>query len=400
MSEQAIKQRPESLLRRIFSCIFRLLYFAFLALLIIPELLYLALLSLLTIPTLQRQAVFQHGLKLPLFANFDKPEKYGLAPGKVANVHFTTLDNCVLAAWFILADPFFQGLRASPTERGTPPTETVIRNAIKAHPTILFLHGSGGSRAISWDIAAYASFTSRLHANVFAFDYRGFADSTGVPSSDGLTLDAYEAWKWLVERGAKPGDIVLVGHSLGTGVAAQLVRRLAAEGVAPRGVALLAPFSRYGQLVEASAIMWPVRHLPWGIRLLRRCMRHEFDTLGAIGDFRAPTLLAHCRFDANVSHTHSRTLFNAMLEPLLPAVATKTTNSQDATAEERNARRREIVRTTDIPNFGVIEEFAGLHAPVVYVETLWGAHCWIGSQEGVQDEMAKLFHLGWHRHQT
>ena len=69
-------------------------------------------------------------------------------------------------------------------------------------------------------------------------------------------------------------DVVVVGHSLGTGVAAQLVKRLAAEGVAPRGIALFAPFTRYGQLVEASTIMWPIRHLPWGLRRCRSARTH------------------------------------------------------------------------------------------------------------------------------
>ena len=39
--------------------------------------------------------------------------------------------------------------------------------------------------------------------------------STGTPSEEGLTTDAYEAWCWLTKNGAKAGNIVVIGHSLG-----------------------------------------------------------------------------------------------------------------------------------------------------------------------------------------
>ena len=54
------------------------------------------------------------------------------------------------------------------------------------------------------------------------------------------------------------------------------------------------------------------------------------------------------------------------------------------------------MRKTEIPNFGVVEEFVGSDASdlkVVYVETFWGAHAKVGAQEGVQDEIGKLFKL-------
>ncbi|GJE88552.1 alpha/beta hydrolase [Phanerochaete sordida] len=371
---------------------------------------YLALLSLLTIPAVQRHAAFQHGVRLPLFANFDAPEKYGLAPGKALNVHFSTPDNCTLGAWFVLADPYYWNLKVSSSERSSPPTENLAIEAIQAHPTILYLHGAGGSRAIPWFVGAYLGFASRLHTNVFAIDYRGFADSTGTPDSDGLALDAYTAWQWLVQRGAKPEDIVLVGHSLGTGVAGRLMTRLAAEGVAPRGVALLAPFSSFSKLIETYAlfrtpILWPVQRLPWGLRLLKRLIRHEFDTLKAVEGFHAPTLIAHAQDDPLITTLHSKTLIDAMLEPLLSADEqhpTSTPTPEELLAhrqlqEERGGKCGEIVQTTVVPNFGVIEEFKGLRAPVVYVETFWGSHSYIGIQEGIQDEMARLFHLGRYR---
>ncbi|GJE91930.1 alpha/beta hydrolase [Phanerochaete sordida] len=376
-------------------------------------LLYIVFIGTLSIPAIQKQAVFKHGLKFPMYANYDAPEKYSLAPGKALNVHFSTPDNFTLGAWFVLADPYYQHLRATSPDTLSPLTESVVRDAIRAHPTILFLHGAGGTRASPWRLASYRAFNARLHANVFAVDYRGFGDSTGSPDAPGLALDAYTAWTWLGERGAAPGDVVVVGQSLGTGVAAQLMRRLAEESVVPRGVALLAPFSKMGTLIETYAILGvpvlrPLQSFPWGVKLLKRLIRHELDTLSAIGGLHAPTLLAHAQDDAVIPHAHSRTLIDTLLAPLLPALSAKSSvpdtdlSPEELLArrqleEEHSTRRGEVVRTTEVPNFGVVEEFKGLRAPVVYVESFAGFHAQIGLQEGVQDEMAKLFGLGVYR---
>ncbi|EKM49718.1 uncharacterized protein PHACADRAFT_167073 [Phanerochaete carnosa HHB-10118-sp] len=359
-------------------------------------LLYSVIIALLTIPAVQRHATFKHALRFPFYTKYDLPEKYGLAPGKTLNTYFTTPDNCTLGAWFALADP-----------------STVI-DAIKTHPTALILHGAAGTRAASFRVDMYRGFTSRLQANVFAPNYRGFGDSTGSPDGPGLELDTYTSWKWLLERGARPEDIVIVGHSLGTGIAGQLAKRLAAEDLRPRGIVLLAPFSSVSRLIESYdlwgiPILQPLQSFPWGLKLLKHIARIEFDTLAAIQDFNAPTLIAHAQDDTEVPHAHSKTLIDALLEPLLPGAIIQLPNAPGKTLtteeffafrkqqEERNLKRGQIVKTTDVLNFGMIEEFKGLRAPITYVETFWGSHGDIGAQEGVQDQMAKLFGLGIYR---
>lgn len=108
-------------------------------------------------------------------------------------------------------------------------------------------------------------------------DYRGFGDSTGEPSQEGLIIDAYTAWSWLLENGAEPQDILIDGHSLGTGVASQLAKRLSEKhratsgnGARPRGVLLHAPFSSAVTLAESYAlfglpILQPIQSFPLGV---------------------------------------------------------------------------------------------------------------------------------------
>lgn len=151
-------------------------------------------------------------------------------------------------------------------------------------------------------------------------------------------------------------------------------------------------------------------------------MIDEFDTLSAIQarkiaicirhsltyhqDFNVPTLIAHSQDDFNIPYSHSRTLIDKLLDPLLPEQSLELPSapgavfsSEDFAAftkarDDRRAARSALVRKTEIPSFGVVEEFEGHNAPrVVYVEAFWGSHAEVGLQEGVQDEIQKFFNL-------
>lgn len=181
--------------------------------------------------------------------------------GKTADFRIHTSDNVSLGAWFILADSYYQTLRTSPSQPLFQPDITTVEDAIRSKPTILYFHGSAGSRATTWRVQQYIAWTSRLNANIFAIDYRGFGNSEGSPFEEGLALDAYATWSWLMEHGAKPEDVLILGHSLGTGVSGKLGSRLAREGVKPRGIALLAPFSSMATLLDTYNL--------WGIPVLQ-----------------------------------------------------------------------------------------------------------------------------------
>lgn len=224
----------------------------------------------------QYRIFYSHKFRWPLFPNYDLPEAYGLArksrslqdqhlraltfhiAGKTLNLKLETADNVTLGAWFVLSDSYYQTHRTASSLSASGPSLDLVRNAVQSRPTILFLHGTGGTRVTPSRMQFYTHATSRLDTNVLTIDYRGFGESTGVPSEDGLELDAYTAWKWVLEQGAKQGDVVVVGHSLGTNIATRLGKRLAHEGAKPRGVALLAPFSQLAVLLET----YPILSLP------------------------------------------------------------------------------------------------------------------------------------------
>ncbi|KAG5648398.1 hypothetical protein DXG03_004972 [Asterophora parasitica] len=357
--------------------------------------------------TTWQSAIYMNAIRLPLFAKFDTPEKYGLAPNKTLNLYINTPDNETLGAWFVLADPYYQSLPEIPSELDTHVPET-----LKRHPTVLFFHGNAATRAFKARILHYEAYSSRLGANVLAIDYRGFGDSTGKPSEPGLVTDARAAWDWLVAQGTKEEDILIAGHSLGSGVAAQLAAQLSDEGHRSRGTVLLSPFSSIREVLNtyhilgAVPLMKPLAMIPHIPDLVTWALTHKFDSLGAVPRIKGSVLISHAEDDWDIPHTHSRILFDAFLAPYLPPLVLpaglQIPEDKWATFWEQRdawtAKRDEILTRREIPHFGSVEKIERDGKKVVFVKTLAGGHDYLGLQEGVQDFMRTLFDFGPLRH--
>ncbi|PPQ68412.1 hypothetical protein CVT26_006084 [Gymnopilus dilepis] len=365
--------------------------------------LYLALILLLTIPYFQSHALYLNAVKIPLFADFNTPEKYGLAPNRTVNLKIQTPDNETIGAWFILSDKYYKALPSIPTN----PAEH-ITPALSSHPVILFFHGNAATRAFSARVQHYQAFSTRLGANVLAVDYRGFADSSGTPSEKGLVTDAQAAFDWLVAHGKKPEEILVIGHSLGTGVSGQLGAKLARDGVKCKGIVLLSPFSSIHEVLETYQmfglipLIKPIAVIPGAAHLIKSAVVHRFDTLQAVPNITASVLIAHAENDWDIPHTHSDVLFQAFLEPHLPPVDTPEnpfglkTEEWDVIRAQQTLRlnkRDETVKTTNIDRFGRVDEFwdAGNDRQVVLVKTLAGGHDYLGVQEGLVDIIGQKF---------
>lgn len=117
-----------------------------------------------------------------------------------------------------------------------------------------------------------------------------------------------------------------------------------------------------------------------------------------------PTLIAHSTDDYDIPHSHSRTLLDKLLDPLLPPDVPLPDSPGSAISHEHfqafteaQKRRREarttLVRKVKVPAFGTVEHFDSAYGTVVYVEANWGSHSKIGLQEGVQDVIASTFDL-------
>ena len=162
--------------------------------------------------------------------------------GKTVNVRLLGADNNTLGAWFILSDKIYRQLPYPPPETIDFPhtRRKLIPSALRKAPTILYLHGNTGTRAHFLRTSFYTTLTARLGANVLSVDYRGYGDSEGNPTVQGVSSDARTAWNYLISQGANPSDIIILGHSLGTAIAGILSAELSQEGIRPRGTVLMA----------------------------------------------------------------------------------------------------------------------------------------------------------------
>ncbi len=164
--------------------------------------------------------------------------------------------------------------------------------------TIHFSHGNAG------DIGGRLQSIELLNGlglNVLIYDYRGYGDSSGRPSESGTYRDAQAAWSWLVdEAGIPPGDVFLLGRSLGAGVAAGLADELTGEGQ-PAGLILESAFTSVPDM--ARELYW---WLPWSI-----IARVRYDTRSRLQRDGPPVLVVHSRHDEIVPFSHAERLLEA-----------------------------------------------------------------------------------------
>lgn len=159
---------------------------------------------------------------------------------------------------------------------------------------ILYCHGNAGT-VESWSQAALELFQQQK-CSVLVFDYRGYGKSEGTPSEYGLLRDARSARRWLAQRtGVQEKDVVLLGRSLGGGVAVDLAAK---DGA--RGLILENTFS---SLPDVAA-----HHMPWV--LPRWMMTHRFNSVEKIQLYRGPLLQCHGDKDQLIPIKLARDLFD------------------------------------------------------------------------------------------
>ncbi len=164
---------------------------------------------------------------------------------------------------------------------------------------VLFSHGNGGNLTHRSEMLKLLS--EYLRCSVLIYDYRGYGRSGGQPSESGLLNDARAARAWLTHKtGCDAHDIVLMGESLGGGVAVDLA---AADGA--RGLILDSTFSSLPQVAA--------HHYRWApVGLL---MRNRFDSQAKIGNYTGPLLQLHGDADTVVPIELGRRLYAAAKEP-------------------------------------------------------------------------------------
>ena len=140
-----------------------------------------------------------------------------------------------------------------------------------------------------------------LEESVLIFDYPGFGRSGGKPSEAGCYAAADAAFDWLIQNQKVPADhIVIVGKSLGGGVAVDLASR--------RNHRALVLVKAFTSIPAVAQHLIPIVPANW-------LMHNRFDSLAKIGNCHRPLFITHGTDDGVIPFSQGQQLYAAANDP-------------------------------------------------------------------------------------
>lgn len=171
--------------------------------------------------------------------------------------------------------------------------------------TVVVFHGNGETIASGMGLAE--DLRGRGFGVVLA-EYRGYGVSrdAGAPSEQGLYRDAMAVLDALDAQGIGRERVVLMGISLGTGVAAEMARRGRAAALV-----LVSPYTSIAAMAQRAAPFLPSAWL----------CPDKFDTLSKAGGIHVPTLVVHGDADEVIPVAMGRAVAAAIVDAKLHVIA-------------------------------------------------------------------------------
>ena len=157
--------------------------------------------------------------------------------------------------------------------------------------SFVLLHGNAGHRG---DRLAWMRAMHDIGPNVLVVDYRGYGGNQGSPTEAGLIRDGLAAVRWVEQE--RPGRVILVGESLGTGVA------VAVAAQHPPAAMIL--HSSFPSLLPIAQRAYPLLPVGW-------LMRDRFDSLELMSELKVPVMFVHGDADVLVPPELGRQMFEA-----------------------------------------------------------------------------------------
>lgn len=171
-----------------------------------------------------------------------------------------------------------------------------IENAQATTPAVILYFGGNAE-----DVLYTASTAPQIDARaVVVVNYRGYGGTPGKPGQQALYDDGLAIYEYAIRRGVPAEHIVVMGRSLGSGVASMLA------GARPvRAAILITPFDSLAAVASTHYPFLPVRHL----------LRHPFPSSDWAARTRAPALMLAADRDDVVPAAHAQKLFQAWAGP-------------------------------------------------------------------------------------
>ena len=165
---------------------------------------------------------------------------------------------------------------------------------------LLICHGNGGNLSEAGRPHHYAGLRG-LGLNLLAFDYRGYGESGGAPSEEGLYRDADAAWR--------------LSHATRSGAARAhralrpLARLGGGGGAGDAGAAAgLILDGALTSVIERAQEAYPFVPVRW-------IARSRYPSIERIGGVTLPKLFLHARADEVIPFAYGRRLYDAAPSP-------------------------------------------------------------------------------------
>lgn len=257
-------------------------------------------------PWILGHAIFAHWFRAPFGVNLSRPHD---VLNHTCSFYLHTEPDVSVGVWHTLPSSQWDAARGSTSPEW-------FRGALgDGRPVIIFLHGNGGTRAAEHRVGLVKKL-SAAGFHVFSLDYRGFADSSGDPTEDGVTKDALYLYEW-VKQHSRGSRVYLWGQSLGTGVATNAAVRLQKQGSAVDAVILQAPYTRIGEIVAMHPLTKPYIFLPGFKSLIWTLMEKidiEFANDKNLQTLTSPVLILHAEDDTIVPYYMGKELYEISVE--------------------------------------------------------------------------------------
>jgi fermentation-respiration switch protein FrsA (DUF1100 family) len=175
------------------------------------------------------------------------------------------------------------------TADGIPLKGIIVGTASRAEPRVLYFHGNAESAMQNLPLAVELA---RGGIETFLAEYRGYSGLQGRPTEAGLALDGEAALQAFVGGAEESASLVLVGRSLGSGVAVEIASRRP-----PRLLILVSP---YTSLVDMGrSLVGPLAPI---------LVPDRFDNLSKIAGLNCPIVIFHGTRDEVVPFEMGRRL--------------------------------------------------------------------------------------------
>ncbi|MDD2384205.1 MAG: alpha/beta fold hydrolase [Sulfurospirillaceae bacterium] len=145
--------------------------------------------------------------------------------------------------------------------------------------------------------------------DIVALNYRGYLGSSGKPSEKALFEDALKIY----DTYAKDKSVILIGRSLGTGVASYVASQRDVKGVV-----LITPYDSIVSVAKHQYPFFPIEVL----------LKHKFETLNYIPSIKAPIAIIEVKNDTTIPRYHLEKLLEKLPATTLHVTLNNTTHGK------------------------------------------------------------------------